>query len=460
MNKQDERLGTESIGRLIISLALPAVAAQLINVLYNMVDRMYIGHIEGVGAMALTGLGVTLPIIMLISAFSAFVGMGGAPLSSIELGKGNRDRAEKILGNGVTILIFFSVVLTIFFLCFKTPLLYMFGASDETIGFADAYLNVYLIGTIFVQASLGLNMFITSQGYAKIAMLSVLIGAGLNIVLDPIFIFALGMGVQGAALATILSQGVSAVWIVRFLLSKKSGLRIKVQNLKPDWNVIGMIAALGVSPFIMQSTESLISIVLNRGLSQYGGDLHVGALAILQSVMQLIIIPVQGVSQGTQPIISYNFGAGKPERVKKTVKITLGVICTVTVLGTIAAMLTPETFAHIFTTDRELIKLVGDVMPIFLAGIWIFGVQMTCQSAFMGLGQAKISLFLALLRKVILLVPLALILPHFLGVKGIYMAEPIADITAAMTTGIMFLFTFRKIVGKYVKDEKDGVINE
>ncbi|MEG2054673.1 MAG: MATE family efflux transporter, partial [Oscillospiraceae bacterium] len=301
--KSDERLGTEKIGKLIFSLALPAVMAQLINVLYNMVDRMYIGHIADVGKDALTGRGVAFPIIMLIAAFSAFAGMGGAPLMAIELGRGNREKAEKILGNGVTILIFFSVVLTIVFYIFKTPLLYLFGASDTTIKYALEYLNTYLAGTVFVQAALGLNMFISSQGRAKTAMFSVLIGAILNIILDPIFIFGFGMGVQGAALATIISQAVSAIWVVSFLISKKSSVRIKPKYLKPDFKIIGSIGALGVSPFIMQATESLICIVFNTGLAKFGGDIYVGSMTILQSVMQLVVIPVQGITQGTQPII-------------------------------------------------------------------------------------------------------------------------------------------------------------
>lgn len=454
MEKADDIMGTEKIGKLVLKLGFPAVVAQLINVLYNMVDRMYIGHIPEEGAKALTGLGVCLPIIILISAFSAFVGMGGAPLASIELGKGDRERAEKIMGNGVTILLLFSVVLTVVFGIYKTPLLYMFGASDVTIEYANDYLNIYLIGTVFVQAALGLNMFITSQGQARIAMFSVLIGAILNIILDPIFIFAAGMGVKGAALATIISQGVSAIWVVSFLISEKSGLRIRLQNLKPDWKIIGSVAALGVSPFVMQSTESLINIVLNRGLQQYGGDLHVGALTIMQSVMQLIVIPVQGISQGTQPIISYNYGAGKPERVKQTVKVVFCVIFAVTMIGCLATCLAPEVFAKLFTAEQDMIELVGEVMPIFLFGIGIFGIQMTCQSAFMGLGQAKISLFLALLRKVLLLIPLALILPHFFGVNGIYYAEPAADILSAVTAGILFLLSFKKIIGVYAKEEE------
>lgn len=445
---REDKLGTMPIPKLMLSLAIPSVIAQLINVLYNIVDRMYIGHIKEVGSVALTGVGVTFPIIMLISAFSAFVGAGGAPLAAIALGKGDRERAERILGNGVTVLISFSVILTIVFMIFKEPLLFMFGASDQTIAYANSYITIYLIGTVFVQAALGLNPFISSQGQAKVAMLSILIGAVINIILDPIFIFGLHMGVRGAALATVVSQACSAVWVVRFLTSKKSAVRIRIPMLRPDVHIIAGVMALGISPFIMQATESAINIVLNRGLQTYGGDLYVGSMTILQSVMQLFVIPIQGFTQGVQPIISFNFGARKFDRVKKT--YTLAIICSIAVATVfcILAVTCPTTLAGIFTSDRDLIALVGKVMPIFMSGIWIFGIQMGCQMTFMGLGQAKISLFLALLRKVILLIPLAIVLPKFFGVIGIYYAEPISDITSALTAGTIFLLVRNKIVSE------------
>lgn len=446
--KSDNKLGTEKIGKLVFSLALPAVIAQMVNVLYNIVDRMYIGHIPKIGSTALTGLGVCFPILMLISAFSAFVGSGGAPLASIQLGKGNKKEAEMILGNGVTMLLAFSLILTFGFMIFKEPLLYAFGASDKTFTYANQYLTIYLLGTIFVQAAIGLNTFITCQGQAKVAMFSVLIGAIINIVLDPIFIFVFDLGVRGAALATIISQGCSAIWVVAFLVSKRSSLRIKLSNLKPNWKIIGAIAALGVSPFIMQATESLINIVFNSGLKHYGGDVYVGSMTILQSVMQLFVLPTQGITMGTQPIISYNYGAKNHQRVKDAFKYTLIVTVIITIMATISVALFPQVFARMFTSDQELIALVVKVLPIFMAGIWIFGVQMACQSAFMGMGQAKISLFLALLRKVILLIPLAIILPRFTGVMGIYYAEPIADILAAITTGTLFALSFKKILAK------------
>ena len=446
--KKDEKLGVMPIPKLMVTLAIPSVIAQLINVLYNIVDRMYIGHIPDVGPVALTGVGVTMPVLMLISAFSAFIGAGGAPLAAIALGRGDKERAEKILGNGVCILLLFSFVLTVFFMIFKEPLLYMFGASEQTIVYAQRYLTIYLMGTFFVQLALGLNMFISSQGQAKIAMLSVLIGAVINIILDPVFIFVLKMDVRGAALATVISQAVSAVWVVRFLVSDKSVIRIRKKNFALDFRILAGVMALGVSPFIMQATESAISIVLNRGLSVYGGDLYVGSMTILQSVMQLAVIPVQGFTQGVQPIISYNFGAGKFDRVRKTYRLTIMTTFMISVVYCLLTVNFPTVFAGLFTSDKELLALVGKVMPIFMAGIWIFGIQMGCQTTFMGLGQAKISLFLALLRKVILLIPLALILPRCFGVMGIYYSEPISDTISAATAGIIFLCVRKKIVSQ------------
>lgn len=445
---QDERLGTMPLPKLMLSLAIPSLIAQVINVLYNIVDRMYIGHIPESGPIALTGVGLTFPIIMLISAFSSFAGAGGAPLAAIALGKGDRDRAEMILGNAVSMLLTFSVVLTVFFMVFKRPLLFAFGASEQTIGFSDSYISIYLIGTIFVQTALGLNMFITSQGQAKTAMLSVLIGALTNIILDPIFIFVLHFGVRGAALATILSQALSATWVVRFLTSEKSAIRIRKDRMKPDMRIIKTVMALGISPFIMQSTESAINIVLNRGLQIYGGDLYVGSMTILQSILQLAVVPIQGFTQGIQPIISYNFGARKFDRVRKTYRLTIGLSLTVATISTLCTILFPGLFAGIFTNDPELYALVIKVLPIFMGGIWIFGIQMGCQTTFMGLGQAKISLFLALWRKVFLLIPLALILPRFFGVIGIYYSEPISDTVAALTAGTIFFFTRKKIVSE------------
>lgn len=446
--KQDERLGSAPLGRLMVSMALPAVAAQLINVLYNIVDRIYIGHIPGQGDVALTGVGVTFPIIMLVSAFSAFAGMGGAPLASIELGKRDYRKAERILGNSAGLILIFSVVLTVFFSLFKTPILYAFGASEATISYAESYIGIYLIGTIFVQAALGLNTFISGQGASKTAMLSVLIGAVINICLDPVFIFLFGMGVRGAALATVISQAVSAAWVVKFLTSKKSVIGLKVSCMKPQADTVKMIAALGVSPFIMQSTESLVSITLNSGLQRYGGDLYVGTMAIMTSVMQLITIPLQGITQGVQPIISYNYGAGNQKRVKSAFLRMLAITFTGMFVFCGLAVVCPGIYAGIFTSNEALTELTVKVMPTYFLGMTIFGIQSACQATFIALGQAKVSMFIALLRKVILLIPLAIILPRFMGVMGIYRAEPIADVLSVVTTATLFIITVRKIFNR------------
>lgn len=443
----EEALAAAPIGGLMLRLAVPAVAAQLINMLYNIVDRIYIGHIPVVGKTALTGLGVSFPILMLVSAFAAFSGMGGAPLASIRLGAGDRKGAEQILGNSTTLLLGTAAVLTVFFSLFKRPLLMAFGASEDTVGYALEYLSIYLLGTVFVQLALGLNTFISAQGKALTSMLSVLIGAVLNIVLDPIFIFGFQMGVRGAALATILSQAVSACWVVGFLCTKRSGLRIRLANMALKKEIVSRIAALGVAPFIMQSTESLVTVVLNSSLQTFGGDLYVGTLTIMQSVMQMVVMPVQGITQGTQPIMSYNFGAKNFQRVRQVFKRLLTVTMTVTITAFIIVSLFPGQLAQIFNDDQELVALVDRVMPVFFAGIWAFGAQMACQTTFMALGQAKTSLFLALLRKVILLVPLAILLPRITNsVMGVYIAEPVADILASATTLTIFLTRRKKLL--------------
>ena len=438
--KQDGRLGTEKIGKLMLELALPSVLAQIVNVLYNIVDRIYIGRIPDVGSLALTGVGVTFPIITIISAFAGFASGGGAPLAAIALGQKNRERAEKILGSSTSLLLFFSVLLMAFFFVFQTPLLYLFGASDNTIGYASTYISIYLVGTVFVELAVGLNTFISCQGHARTAMCSVLIGAVVNIGLDPVFIFA--------ALATVLSQALSAAWVLRFLTSKKSGIRLSLRTMKPDFAILGSVMALGISPFIMSATESAITIVMNHGLQTYGGDLYVGSMTILQSVLQLIFVPVNGFTNGVQPIISYNFGAGQFDRVRQTIRRMIAITFTATFVYVVFAMLRPALFAGLFTTDPELIAIVVKVLPVYIAGMAIFGLQSGVQSSFLGLGQAKISLFIALLRKVILLIPLALILPHFFGVMGVYYAEPIADVCSVVTAVTLFLCNIWKILSK------------
>lgn len=448
-NSKEEKLATWPLGKLMLTMGIPTLVAQLINILYNIVDRSFIGHIEGIGANALTGVGLAMPVIIIITAFSSFVSGGGAPLASIALGKGDRERAERILGNGFLALLIMSVLLMIVFYAIKEPFLYLIGGSDATYPYANDYISIYLMGTVFVQLTVGLNTFITAQGKSATAMISVLIGAVLNMILDPIFIFVFNMGVKGAAYATIISQACSAAWVLHFLFSKKATLRLKLSYMMPKGGIILSVAALGVSPFIMQSTEALISIFMNSGLQTYGGDLYVGSLTIIQSVMQFVTIPINGFGQGVSPIMSYNYGAGNVQRVKQTFKRLLLIMFTVSTSLTILTMTCPQIFARMFTNDQQLIDLVCRVLPIFMAGMTVFGIQMACQITFMALGQAKISLCIALLRKVVLLIPLALLLPWLTqDVMPIYYAEPISDFIAATCCGILFLVNIKKILSK------------
>lgn len=446
MSLKEGLLGSERLSKLMFKMAIPSIVAQVINILYNIVDRIYIGHIPNASSDALTGVGIAFPIVTFISAFSALVGAGGAPLSAIWQGKKDTEHAEKILGNGVSLLIFFSVLLMVVFYLFMEPLLYLFGASENTIGYAATYTSIYLLGTVFVELSLGLNAYIISQGAAKTGMISVVIGAVINIVLDPVFIFIFDMGVAGAALATVISQFVSAVWVVTFLVSKKAVLKIRLKYLKPDWSIIKSVMALGISPFVMRSTESLVTISLNSGMQTYGGDIYVGSITIMQSILQMCYAPLAGFTQGVQPIISYNFGAGKFDRVKRTYRIMI-IICTAfSFVTTSAVMIFPKFFAGLFTNSAELITLCGQKMPLFIAGMLLFGAQQGIQPTFMALGQAKLSLFVATLRKIILLVPLAIILPMFLGTNGVYLAEPISDFTSATVAIILFFVNIKKIL--------------
>ena len=437
-----------SIWKNIVRMSIPITLAQLINILYNIVDRMYIGHIPGAGALALTGLGLCLPVISIVMAFARLSGMGGGPLCSIERGKGDLQEAERIMGNSFTLLMIFAVVLTFLGEVFLRPILMAFGASNDTIGYAMDYMYIYLLGTLFVELALGLNPFIISQGRSRLAMISIVIGAVVNIALDPLFIFVFGWGVKGAAIATVLSQAVSAAWNVKFLMSPKSSLRLSLCHVRPSFRIMWQICSLGISPFIMRSTESLISIVLNRGLQIYGGDLYVGSLTIMQSVLQLFSAPLSGFTQGVQPIISYNYGAGNFDRVKKLYRSMIGISFAISFTANLTAMIFPGAYAALFTNDRELIGLVSKVMPVFLFGMLFFGLQNGIQPTFLALGQAKISLFIAMFRKVILLVPLALVLPRFFGVMGIYYAEPISDIISAATAGILFCINIKKILSK------------
>ncbi|MEG0048580.1 MAG: MATE family efflux transporter [Clostridia bacterium] len=448
----ENELGTKPIGKLLFGLAVPAITAQIVNVLYNMVDRMYIGHIPNIGAFALTGVGVTFPIIMLVSAFATLASMGGAPRASIMMGRGDHLEAERILGNCTSALAGTAVLLTAAIFLFGKQLLMMFGASEATIGYAWEYLSIYAVGTISVQMALGLNAFITAQGFSKISMLTVLLGAICNIVLDPIFIFGFGMGVRGAAWATVISQTVSAVWVLRFLSGKKTGLKIKTENLRIKPKVYLPCMALGLSPFIMQSTESILTVCFNSSLLRFGGDMAVGAMTILSSVMQFSMLPLQGLTQGAQPIVGYNYGADNRERVKKC--FTLLVICCLTYSGFLWAlvMLFPQIFAAMFTNDAALTAITVHSLRIYMAASGIFGIQIACQQTFIAVGNAKTSVFLALLRKVFLLIPLIFILPSFMPnkVDAVFLAEPIADAIAVTVTAIMFWRYF----SRYLKGQK------
>lgn len=447
MKEDKDFLAKEPIGKLLLKLALPTVAAQIINMLYNIVDRIYIGHIKEVGALALTGVGVCMPIIMIVTAFAALVGNGGAPRASIFMGKGENDSAEKTLGNCFTLQIMISVVLTAVLLIWNRDLLMAFGASENTIEYAVSYMNIYAVGTIFVQLTLGMNAFITAQGFAKTGMLSVLIGAVANIILDPIFIFGFGLGVRGAALATIISQAASCTWVLLFLFGKKTVLKIRVKNMGLQKKIILPSIALGLATFIMQASESVISVCFNSSLLKYGGDIAVGAMTILTSVMQFAMLPLQGLGQGAQPIISYNYGAKNVERVKNAFWLLLKVSLSYAVLLWAFIMIFPQGFAGMFTSDPELLIFTKTALRIYTACLFLFGIQMACQMTFTSLGKAGSSIIVAVMRKFVLLIPLIYIMPVILSNKkdiAVYMAEPIADFFAVSFTAVLFFFQFRK----------------
>ena len=449
-SNSEERMGTAPIFKLMLSMGIPTFVAQLINLLYNIVDRIYIGHIPEIGAASLTGIGLCLPIITLVSAFSVFVGAGGAPLASIALGKGDRDKAQRILSNGVTLLIIFTVIVMAVIYTLKKPLLYFFGASDATLPYALSYSRIYLLGSVFVLLVLGMNPFITTQGFAKTSMLTTVIGAVINIILDPILIFGFGLGVRGAAIATVLSQAVGAAWIIRFLTGKKTILRLRRDYLRPEKQIILPVLALGISSFVMLSTESLLSISFSSSLARYGGDVAVGAMTVITSASQLCTLPIQGICQGGQPVMSFNFGAGKKARVKEAFRFQLTLCGSYTCLFWLLMMLFPGAVAGIFTSDTALIQYTTWAMRIYMAGIFAMGFQIACQQSFMALGQAKVSLLLACLRKIILLIPLIFILPHVLPnpVFGVFLAEPVSDILAATITTITFFARFDKILDR------------
>ena len=448
-----QAMETEKIPRLLARLAIPAVVAQIINLLYNIVDRIYIGHIPGVGAAALTGVGLFTPILMLINACAMLAGSGGAPRAAISMGKKDNKTAEKILGNCFVILLLMAVALTVLFFAFAPQLLTLFGASDQTLPYGVDYARIYILGSIFVLIVMGMNPFITTQGFAKISMMTTVIGAVINIILDPIFIFGFGMGVKGAALATIISQAVSCGWVLAFLTGKKTFLRIKKEYLKPVPSIVLPCLALGLSTFVMQSSESVISVCFNSSLLKYGGDLAVGAMTILTSTMQFAMLPLQGIGQGAQPIMSYNYGARNIDRMKKTFKLHLVISLIYSTLFWLFVQLFPATFAGIFSSDPELVSFTAGALRIYCGAMFLFGIQLACQMTFVAIGYAVCSIIVAVVRKFVLLLPLIFIVPMFVSNKtmGVYMAEPIADAIAVTFTAILFSIQFKKALKKLDK---------
>ena len=447
MEQDKTFLGTEPIGKLLMKLAVPTVIAQLVNMLYNIIDRVYIGHIPGEGSMALTGVGVCMPLILIIAAFAALVGSGGSPRASIYMGKGEHDTAEKILTGCLSLQIIVSIILTVILLIWNENLLLMFGASENTISYATAYMNIYAIGTIFVQITLGMNTFITAQGKAITGMMTVLIGAVANIILDPIFIFGMHMGVRGAALATVISQALSCIWVLFFLSGKKTLLRIKKENIMPGLQLVPPCVALGASMFVMQASESVISVCFNSSLLKYGGDIAVGAMTILTSVMQFAMLPLQGLGQGAQPIMSYNYGAKNTERVKGTFLLLLKASLTYSIILWGLVMLFPQVFAGIFTSNPALVIFTKKALRVYMAVMFMFGIQISCQMAFNSLGKAISSIIVAVMRKFVLLIPLIYIMPHIFTTDqtmAVYMAEPVADFIAVTFTAILFSVQFKK----------------
>ena len=454
MHDNKEMLGTAPIGKLLFKLALPTVVAQLINMLYNIVDRIFIGHMPGDGSLALTGVGVCMPIIMIISAFAALISSGGAPRASICMGKGDNDSAEKILGGCFTLQIFISIILTVVLLIWNEDLLLMFGASENTIDYATDYMNIYALGTIFVQLTLGMGAFITAQGFAKVGMMTVLIGEVSNIILDYIFIFVCDLGVQGAALATIISQAISSVWVLSFLRGKRTYLKLQWKNMRINGKLVFPCVALGLSAFIMQSSESVISVCFNSSLLQYGGDIAVGAMTILTSVMQFAMLPMQGLAQGAQPISSYNYGAKNTNRVKKTFELLLITCVGYSFVIWGAIMLLPKVFAGIFTPDTALIDFTANALRIYCGVLCIFGIQIACQMTFVSTGNAICSIIVAIVRKFVLLLPFIYLIPNLVQNKtmGVYTAEPVADIIAVTFTAVLFAVQFKKSLGRLDKE--------
>ncbi len=447
-NKNDisQQMATAPVMKLLLKLSLPAVVAQIVNLLYNIVDRIYLGHMPEAGNLALTGVGLCFPVISLVTAFTMLIAQGGAPRAAIEMGRGDNQKAEKILGSCFTSLISIAVVLTAVFLIFGEKLLMLFGASEDTIGYALPYMQIYTAGSIFVMLSLGLNMFITTQGFTKVSMATVIIGAATNIVLDPIFIFLFNMGVRGAALATIISQGISAIWVVTFLFGKTTKLKLRRENLIPSFKILLPVLGLGISPFIMNATEAVINIAFNSSLQKYGGDIAVGAMTVCATVFQFAWVPAQGIGQGAQPIISYNYGARNGERVKKAFRSMLLVNFTFVFIFGVLVELFPAFFIRIFNNDPTLVETSKSALRVYAAGLAFFGIQMAVQQTFISIGKAKASLFIACLRKLILLIPLIYIMPLLVSDKvlAVFLAEPVSDIISITTSVIVFIFVFGK----------------
>ena len=456
MNPDKTFLGTEPIGKLLRKLAIPTVAAQIVNMLYNIVDRIYIGHMPGDGDLALTGLGVCMPVILIVSAFAALVASGSAPRASIAMGQGDHDTAEKILGSSFTLQIGISLVLTAVLLLWGDDLLLVFGASGNTIGYAWDYLRTYAFGTLFVQLTLGMNAFITAQGFAEIGMRTVLIGAIANILLDPLFLFAFGMGVRGAALATVLSQGLSCIWVLRFLTGEKSLLRLKRKTLRLRPKLILPCVALGLSAFIMQASESVISVCFNTSLLKYGGDIAVGTMTILSSVMQFAMLPLQGISQGAQPILSFNYGARNSGRVRESFRLLLKTCLTYSVTLWVLIQLFPRLFVGMFNT--AMVDYAAAPLRIYCAALFLFGIQLACQMAFLSIGYAACSIIVAVLRKFVLLIPLIYLLPRLLAdqTMAVFLAEPVADAIAVTCTAILFAVEFRKAMRRLDQETPRG----
>ena len=456
MQNDKNFLGTAPIGKLLLKLSIPTVIAQLINMLYNVVDRIYIGHIPGEGSLALTGVGVCMPIIMIVTAFAALISSGGAPRASICIGKQDNKSAEQILGNCFSLQIVVSIVLTVVLLIWNKDLLMVFGASKNTLGYATDYMRIYALGTLFVQLTLGMNAFITAQGFTTTSMVSVLIGAICNITLDPVFIFVFNMGVKGAALATVLSQAISTIWVVVFLSGKKTQLHLrkKYMGLKPK--IFLPCVALGLATFIMQASESVVTVCFNSSLLHYGGDIAVGAMTILTSVMQFAMLPLQGIAQGSQPIASYNYGAKNADRVKKTFRLLVITCLTYSTLLWAAVQIIPKVFVSIFTSDAKLVAFTAPMLKIYLGGLFLFGIQIACQITFTSLGKAVNSIIVAVVRKFVLLLPLIYIMPHVVSnpTIGVYMAEPIADIIAVLFTSVLFTFQFKKALAQIRNSNK------